>query len=213
MLYIHMLCYVWLERTMVGVQPNISNILTFTQWWYILINTANTAAIPIIANTYVHMCMHTRLVLSSISSPSSSLSCLVSPAVLSASSSPSPLLLSFLSLRVEIATDNELSSQESLHRFLPVWQRETNLLDTSICKNELIALAVALELIIWLLYASHSCSGSCSVCEKTLLRNRGRVGRQAFTALNGRFPKFHRVFSGRDTGTLKSDIVSKRIHN
>ena len=29
----------------------------------------------------------------------------------------------------------------------------------------------------------------------------------------GRFPKFHRVFSGRDPGTLKSDIVSKNIHN
>ena len=26
----------------------------------------------------------------------------------------------------------------------------------------------------------------------------------------GRFPKFHRVFSGRDPGTLKSDIVSKK---
>ena len=30
----------------------------------------------------------------------------------------------------------------------------------------------------------------------------------------GRFPKFHRVFLGRDPGTLKSDIVSnKNIHN
>ena len=30
----------------------------------------------------------------------------------------------------------------------------------------------------------------------------------------GRFPKFHRVFLGRDPGTLKSNIVSKRnIHN
>ena len=27
---------------------------------------------------------------------------------------------------------------------------------------------------------------------------------------HGRFPKFHRVFFGRDPGTLKSDIVSKR---
>ena len=26
----------------------------------------------------------------------------------------------------------------------------------------------------------------------------------------GRFPKFHRVFWGRDPGTLKSDIVSKK---
>ena len=26
----------------------------------------------------------------------------------------------------------------------------------------------------------------------------------------GRFPKCHRVFSGRDPGTLKSDIVSKK---
>ena len=26
----------------------------------------------------------------------------------------------------------------------------------------------------------------------------------------GRFPKFHRVFLGRDPGTLKSDIVSKK---
>ena len=26
----------------------------------------------------------------------------------------------------------------------------------------------------------------------------------------GRFPKSHRVFSGRDSGTLKSDIVSKK---
>ena len=29
----------------------------------------------------------------------------------------------------------------------------------------------------------------------------------------GRFPKFHRVVLGRDPGTLKSDIVSKNIHN
>ena len=29
----------------------------------------------------------------------------------------------------------------------------------------------------------------------------------------GRFPKFHRVFLGRDPGTLKSNIVSKNIHN
>ena len=29
----------------------------------------------------------------------------------------------------------------------------------------------------------------------------------------GRFPKFHRVFSGRDLGTLKSGIVSKNFHN
>ena len=28
--------------------------------------------------------------------------------------------------------------------------------------------------------------------------------------LSGRFPKFHRVFLGRDPGTLKSDIVSKK---
>ena len=27
---------------------------------------------------------------------------------------------------------------------------------------------------------------------------------------NGRFPKFHRVFLGRDPGTLKSDIASKK---
>ena len=27
---------------------------------------------------------------------------------------------------------------------------------------------------------------------------------------NGRFPKFHRVCLGRDPGTLKSDIVSKK---
>ena len=27
---------------------------------------------------------------------------------------------------------------------------------------------------------------------------------------HGRFPKFHRVFLGRDPGTLKSDIVSKK---
>ena len=26
----------------------------------------------------------------------------------------------------------------------------------------------------------------------------------------GRFPKFHRVFLGRDPGTLKSDIASKK---
>ena len=26
----------------------------------------------------------------------------------------------------------------------------------------------------------------------------------------GQFPKFHRVFWGRDPGTLKSDIVSKK---
>ena len=26
----------------------------------------------------------------------------------------------------------------------------------------------------------------------------------------GRFPKFHRVFFGRDPGTFKSDIVSKK---
>ena len=32
-------------------------------------------------------------------------------------------------------------------------------------------------------------------------------------AEHGRFPKFRRVFSGRDPGTLKSDIVSKNIHN
>ena len=31
------------------------------------------------------------------------------------------------------------------------------------------------------------------------------------TGLNyGRFPKFHRLFSGRDPVTLKSDIVSKK---
>ena len=29
----------------------------------------------------------------------------------------------------------------------------------------------------------------------------------------GRFPKLHRVFLGRDPGTLKSDIVSKNIRN
>ena len=29
-------------------------------------------------------------------------------------------------------------------------------------------------------------------------------------ARHGRFPKFHRVFLGRDPGTLKSDIVSKK---
>ena len=29
-------------------------------------------------------------------------------------------------------------------------------------------------------------------------------------AMYGRFPKLHRVFSGRDPGTLKSDIVSKK---
>ena len=29
----------------------------------------------------------------------------------------------------------------------------------------------------------------------------------------GRFPKFHRVLLGRDPGTLKSDIVSKKVHN
>ena len=29
-------------------------------------------------------------------------------------------------------------------------------------------------------------------------------------APHGRFPKFHRVLLGRDPGTLKSDIVSKR---
>ena len=29
----------------------------------------------------------------------------------------------------------------------------------------------------------------------------------------GRFPKFHRVFLGRDPGTLKPDIMSKNIHN
>ena len=32
-------------------------------------------------------------------------------------------------------------------------------------------------------------------------------------ACHGRFPKFHRVFLGRGPGTLKSDIVSKNIHN
>ena len=31
--------------------------------------------------------------------------------------------------------------------------------------------------------------------------------------LYGRFPKCHSVFWGRDPGTLKSDIVSKNIHN
>ena len=30
------------------------------------------------------------------------------------------------------------------------------------------------------------------------------------TAKHGRFPKFHRAFLGRDPGTLKSDIVSKK---
>ena len=30
------------------------------------------------------------------------------------------------------------------------------------------------------------------------------------TICYGRFPKFHRVFLGRDPGTLKSDIVSKK---
>ena len=29
----------------------------------------------------------------------------------------------------------------------------------------------------------------------------------------GRCPTFHGVFLGRDPGTLKSDIVSKTIHN
>ena len=28
----------------------------------------------------------------------------------------------------------------------------------------------------------------------------------------GRFPKFHRVFLGRDPGTWKSDIVSNKQH-
>ena len=28
---------------------------------------------------------------------------------------------------------------------------------------------------------------------------------------HGRFPKFHRVLLGRDPGTLKSDIVSKKV--
>ena len=31
-----------------------------------------------------------------------------------------------------------------------------------------------------------------------------------FVHAYGRFPKFHRVFWGRDPGTLKSDIVSKK---
>ena len=35
----------------------------------------------------------------------------------------------------------------------------------------------------------------------------GLVGRESY----GRFPKFHRVFLGRDPGTLKSDIVSKEL--
>ena len=29
-------------------------------------------------------------------------------------------------------------------------------------------------------------------------------------SIYGRFPKFHRVFSGRDPGTLKSDIMSQK---
>ena len=36
---------------------------------------------------------------------------------------------------------------------------------------------------------------------------------QAMRASYGRFPKIHSVFLGRDLGTLKSDIVSKNIHN
>ena len=45
-------------------------------------------------------------------------------------------------------------------------------------------------------------------------RNRaGRAGNRAARAgigLSGRFPKFHLVLLGRDPGTLKSDIVSKK---
>ena len=41
-----------------------------------------------------------------------------------------------------------------------------------------------------------------------------RHGRPRSYINYGRFPKFHRVFWGRDPGTLKSDIVSnKNIHN
>ena len=43
---------------------------------------------------------------------------------------------------------------------------------------------------------------------------RGRYITQRYVLLQyvkyGRFPKFHRVFWGRDPGTLKSDIVSKK---
>ena len=35
-------------------------------------------------------------------------------------------------------------------------------------------------------------------------------GRKEKGSQCGRFPKFHRVFWGRDPGTLKSDIVSKK---
>ena len=39
------------------------------------------------------------------------------------------------------------------------------------------------------------------------VRQRGQV---ALLVTHGRFPKFHRVFLGRDPGTLKSDIVSNK---
>ena len=51
----------------------------------------------------------------------------------------------------------------------------------------------------------HVKGGSCLLASAGLIRG--------WAATYGRFPKFHRVFLGRDPGTLKSDIVSKNIHN
>ena len=49
-------------------------------------------------------------------------------------------------------------------------------------------------------------------------RKRGRAVRRPVCefgeqVMYNRFLKFHSVFLGRDFGTLKSDIVSKNIHN
>ena len=50
---------------------------------------------------------------------------------------------------------------------------------------------------------SHACAAARARARRVAAQGRSRPQ-------YGRFPKFHRVFLGRDPGTLKSDIVSKK---